>query len=108
MAILAKTIDASKHALTAVHAMGQHSISAKGAGKGAALKEVWIAGWGRLAVGASTTARTWRGLALARGAASDLGLGVIFQANTRDQIELGLEPIDVLFFGFQDVLKQLT
>ena len=35
-------------------------------------------------------------------------LHVIFQANFIDKTELSLQPIDVLFFGFEDILEQVT
>jgi hypothetical protein len=37
-----------------------------------------------------------------------LRLAVVLQADALDQLELRLEPVDVLFLGLEDVLEQLA
>ena len=37
-----------------------------------------------------------------------LGLTIVLDTNALDEVELGLEEIDVLFLGFENGLEQLT
>ena len=39
---------------------------------------------------------------------ADLGLLIIFQANSFDQAQLGFQPVDVLFFCFENVFTDFT
>ncbi len=38
----------------------------------------------------------------------ELGLLVVFQTDTGDEIELGFQPVHMLLFIFQDLLEQVA